>query len=243
MPCPTLLDFARIADSAYLAAGALTPGWTRAYVQQLDSGFKGALFLSRVGKTVTMVVALAGTDSEKTDWKDKFADVGFAGSGKVGFSVPIPGHKVNVSVQNPIMALAQAQLMKQLKGAMDLIRESVILSGKTGAEIFATGHSLGGGLLQMAAARIAQGPALRGVTFNAPAVSQAMTAHYNEPDLVNVRVEGDPINQTEVLGRRLGRRTVKLNTGRSGLDAHRLKDTIAALAGGPNAGLGQSLLF
>lgn len=240
MPGPTIIEFARMADACYLASETLLPLSTRIHYGQLPSGFKGSRYRSDVGGKFAIVVSFAGTDSddtEKTDTGDKLANIGFAGP-TPGAVMIATGNVVAGLVTTVLVAMGAARLNAQINDAMELVRQAQAFA-KADEEVFVTGHSLGGGLAQIVGATMG----LRGVAFNAPAVSQLGYQLTDSARFVTVNIANDPVSVgTKALGRHLGE-VVTIDTGDDPLDAHRQVRMVAALTAGPNKPVGDRQPF
>jgi pimeloyl-ACP methyl ester carboxylesterase len=104
--------------------------------------------------------------------------------------------------------------------------------------IFLTGHSLGGGIAQIVAAR----RGVAAVAISAPAVTavEGVAAAWmrSKAPIACLQVRNDPINQTVSLGGWLGR-CFLLPSPRTGLEAHSIAGTRAELSPqGPFSTLG-----
>ncbi|MFC3174344.1 hypothetical protein ACFOD9_08775 [Novosphingobium bradum] len=233
MSGPSILDFARMANAAYDSSDPLIPTYTRIYYGELASGFKAARYTANVGGSSVTIVAFAGTDFDRTDGPaDILADVGFAGPGMLSL----------VSQISPVLGLAlfagQRQLMDQVAGALEFTRQAQFFSG-SGNPIFLTGHSLGGGLAQIIGSTLD----VRGVSFNAPAVSQ-MGFSISDPNrFYNVNQARDPVStRTAAIGHHLGT-VINIDNGTNGMDAHLIVPVISYLESGPGGPTGARQLF
>ncbi len=219
MASPTWLDFARLSAAVYdskvdLVAG----GWSRLWFGVIGDGFKGARYQRATGGRLDQVCVYAGTDPTVSD---VIADIGFAQGTPLSSFFLSP-------VLAVLVAIGKSGLSGQLAFAVEQYKQAKWHVGRTGGEVYLTGHSLGGGLAQIVAADLG-GVAL---PISAPTVSQipGVAKRYaeNKPRIVNLRVDNDPINATEILGARLGS-TVILPTSRSAKTAHSIDLTVEDL--------------
>jgi hypothetical protein len=197
------LEFAAICDAVYHdGRTGKTWGFTRSKPAHAASGFHAAIFRRANGAGIDHVVAFAGSDND-ADW---VANPGFGGN----LLSPVLAQKA--SHRN-----FQAVFGDQCGRAYALVRLARSTMGRND-RIYVTGHSLGGGLAQIAAAVMG----VPAVTFSAPtvsAVSGVLEAYArNRPEIVNFRIKNDPINVTELTGRRLGT-IVNLDSPRPGFNA------------------------
>jgi len=220
MPSPTWLDFARLSEASYDPAVTMVAGgWTRIWFGAINQGFKGGRYQRANGSAIDEVCVFAGTDSAE----DALADVGF-GSGSM------LGHVAGAisPVLGVLIAAGRSGLTGQMDFALELMRQAQWSVGKTRGNLYVTGHSLGGGLAQIVVAELGG----KAAPISSPAVSQlhGLNGRYarNRPTIVNLRVENDPINGTEVLGSRLGA-TTRLMTGRGTAGAHSITGTVTDL--------------
>jgi hypothetical protein len=225
MPAPTTLDFARLSEAVYSTTARTVAGFARASDMTSWSAFQGCLF-SRAGAGggTDLVAAFAGTDPNQLG--DILADVGFGG----GLPAAIP-------ILGPVLAaVGQIYLADQVRGALTIVRMAQQRATGANDSVFVTGHSLGGGLGQIAAAI----SGTRGVCFSAPAVTAVAgigIIHTIRPTpIVCFKVDNDPINATGAVGRWLGK-VVRIRTSRTGGAAHSISGTVADLAG-PLAAMG-----
>lgn len=230
MPGPTYLDFARMADAAYYANDPLVPTYTRVYFGQLPSGFKAARYTVASSGKQDVIVAFAGTDtdeSELTDSGDKFADIGFAGMGLTAV----------LGTQSKLLGIlllaARQRLLDQVAGAIEFTRQAQYFAGPN-SRVMLVGHSLGGGLAQIIAAKMG----LQGVAINGPTVSQMGVSISNPKQFFNINNKWDPISKgTQMIGKHLGT-VVQIDTGAMGFSAHLLPPIVAWLGSGPGASRG-----
>ena len=216
----TYLEYAAIAAAAYYPTRADTGHGFGRYspMRRGMSGFQGAIYRRTSAGTNTWVVGIAGTQPTDGGGADIVADVGFGGN--AGSVLGLPG---------AILSLAGAVLLSsQCASAEQLVTEARGAMGR-GDTLSITGHSLGGGIAQIIAART-------GVTtmaFNPPAVTAVagVSAAYgrSNPRITSLKVKNDPINFTGAVGGWLGKVMI-LNSPRTGGDAHSIDRTIAELS-------------
>jgi len=233
MSGPSILDFARIANAAYDSSDPLIPTFTRIYFGTLASGFKAARYVFANGGAVQTVVSFAGTDFDLTDGPaDILSDVGFAGPAVT---------RVVESLSPALGVLVSAgrqRLMEQVAGALEFTRQAQFFAGTSG-DIYLAGHSLGGGLAQIIGSTLG----IRGMAFNAPAVSQMGYAIADAARFYNVNNARDPVSQrTSAIGRHLGT-VIPIDNGASGMDAHLIVPIVAWLESGPGAPTGSRTVF
>lgn len=220
MPSPNWLDFARLCAASYeVGAGRVTGGWSRVWFGAINDGFKGARYQRANGGRLDEVCAFAGTDSAA----DALADVGFGAGGAVAAVATTLSPALGI-----LISAGRSGLSGQMTFALEMVRQAQWNVGRTGGALYITGHSLGGGLAQIVAAELGG----KAAPISSPAVSQlpGLLGRYtrNAPTITNLRVNGDPINATEVLGSRLGT-TVRLATGRGVTQAHFIGGTVTDL--------------
>jgi len=212
MPTPiTFRDFAALCYAIYQKKQAIGQFTVSGKFEEGPSGFQGAIYTRPTGKGFDRVVTVAGT--QLTDVRDVIADAGFGG---------------DVSkIVSPLLGYFGTKLLwDQVRHAEKLIRYAGE-STKPSDRIFITGHSLGGGIAQIASAQTG----VPAVAICAPAVSHLLRDKGKHPFNYNVwclRVKNDPINKTGAFGKWLGREIV-LNSPRTGLDAHSIELTWAEL--------------
>lgn len=241
-PHPTVLDFARVAGAIYgpnlggPADQTAPGGWTRlgGSYELTVHGFKGAIYQRVSDGSSDFIAALCGTEGAV----DAVADLGFGATRTrqvALFSGPVAAALLNVAASG-----GEVFLSRQAARAIALaeLAKTLTAAGR-GRRAYITGHSLGGGLGQIAAAH----SGLRAVTFNpAPAGNvRGIAALYARQGgaVVNFQVQGDPINGTWVVGNWLGDCIMLASTTRGNLaDAHRLGPTIDELTLGGFQGLG-----
>jgi hypothetical protein len=217
MPAPITLHFAQLSEAVYGSARSVA-GFARASDMTTWSAFQGCVF-SRAGAGGTDHVAtFAGTDPSQVG--DIIADVGFGG----GLPAAIP-------ILGPLVAAAgQIYLADQVRGALTIVRMAQQRATRAGDKVYATGHSLGGGLAQIVAA-ISGVP---GVCFSAPAVTAVagigVIHTIRQTPIRCFQVDNDPINVTGAVGRWLGK-IIRLRTSRTASTAHSISGTVADLAG------------
>jgi hypothetical protein len=220
MPSPTWLDFARLSAASYNPdTQSVAGGWVCTWFGAIGTGFQGARYRRAAFGVIQEVVAYTGTDSAL----DGLTDVGFAGDSTVArIARSFPS-------LNILVAAGTSGLASQLSYASELLQQARWYVGRTGGQLYLTGHSLGGGLAQLMAAEFGGMAA----PISAPTVTQipgvnARVAR-NRPSIVCLRVENDPINGTEILGQRLGT-TVRMGTARSVATAHSIDGTVIDLS-------------
>lgn len=214
----TILTFARLSQDAYSESGSGSiDGFRRLQGTTLGrwSGAGGSsFFASAYLRGQTGVVAIRGS-AERKDWLD--ADVDLA------------------RLRNPI---------SQLGDGFDFLGNARRYFEANGVEIIVvTGHSLGGALAQVLAARITTMP-VAGVTYNAPGAAGLLgpvkLPARNAVNIVNIRSTLDPVS---LRGTHLGSRPISIATksprlaGATGVDGlamsalldHRLGPLVQAL--------------
>ncbi|MFA5121578.1 hypothetical protein [Zavarzinia sp.] len=168
----SILDCARISTDVYNTRNSDAPGWVRGAVTA-DLAVGEAFFGATYLRGNEVVVAFRGS-VEAVDWTDADADIG---RGRL-----------------PLGQLADAV------GYMNRASAAAAQRGIT--RLVITGHSLGGGLAQLA---VGIRPNSVGVTFNAPGCRNLTGAvHLNlaNQDVWNYRTARDPVSRTGVpLGR------------------------------------------
>lgn len=226
----TYLEYAAIAAAAYYPTRTDTGhGFSRYSPMRREmSGFQGAIYRRTTAGTNAWVVGIAGTQPTDGGGADILADVGFGGGGvRV---VPIPGPAgAGATLFASVLSLAGATLLsRQCASAQQLVAEAQAAMGR-GDSLSITGHSLGGGIAQIIAARTG----VAAMAFNPPAVTavDGVSAAYGRtsPKITSLKVKNDPINFTSVVGGWLGK-VVVLNSPRTGGDAHSIDRTIAELS-------------
>jgi len=222
-PAPTYLDFASICDAVYDTTIATVAGFTRFNDTRRWSGFQGAIYRKANGTGLDHVVAFAGTQPSEGAGVDVVTDAGFGGPG-AGVAAGI--------LLGPLGSLlsgcGQALLTHQCGCAEELLAMARSAAGARD-RIYVTGHSLGGGIAQIIAAR--SGVPAVGVSAPAvtavPGVQEAWTR--SRAPIACLRVRNDPINETGRLGSWLGR-VVFLQSPRTGGAAHSIAQTVAELS-------------
>lgn len=205
VPPPTALDFALVAGAIYgkyLGDPAPLPSVGDWVITSKDpttsfAGFKGGLYIrSRRGVT-DVIAAICGTEGFAGGGRDVETDLGFGGIiGGAVLMAMAPGTAIKAKLfiaNQSAHAIALANRAKALAQSINKGRP------------FVTGHSLGGGLAQIAAAY----SGVRAVTFNPAACTGAFAgieAAYKRGggSVVNFPVEGDLINGTSAVGDFLG---------------------------------------
>lgn len=227
------VGYAALAASVYKDEISRVGPYARQMLRREDSnGFHAALYMRSVGGKIEYVLSFAGSEPSEggVDWK---ADVAFGGStaGTIGAGLQalgsiVPGLGLMGSGLSSLAAEGN-QLLTQQKGWAISFTE---LAQRTVQSwpLTLTGHSLGGGLAQIAAAHTG----VPAVSFSAPAVSavQGVSAAYakRRPTIVNFRIQNDPVNVSEKTGHRLGV-VVNLMSPRSIAKAHQVGNTVAEL--------------
>jgi hypothetical protein len=251
-PHPTVLDFANVAGAAYGPAfgGPVSPtapgGWSilPSTPSITKVGFKGAIY-SRGGD---LIAAFCGTEGAADGGNDIISDLGFGSrrarqvAAVMAVAPPIlylP--QLAAALLNTAATVGDAFLSRQSASAIDMANLAKTVATQAGGRrAYITGHSLGGGLAQIAAAHTG----LRAVTFNpAPASNvRGIAALYARQGgaVVNFLVQGDPINGTRAVGDWLGDCIMLASTTRGNMaDAHRLGPTIDELTFGGFQGIGR----
>lgn len=235
------LGYAWLAGAVYDDNQTEIGGFARQILRRNDiSGFHGAVYKREAGGVPEYVLSFAGSETSEggIDW---VADLGFGGK-KVAGAMQRAGAVMQVLGVLPdamgniaemagrqltlLANKAQAAFMAQQIAALQLTHRA--LQAAKGNKLTLTGHSLGGGLAQIAAAH----SGLPAVTFSAPTVSavEGASAAFDrrKPTIVNFRIKNDPVNISELTGQRIGR-VVTLMSPRSIATAHQLPNTIAEL--------------
>jgi hypothetical protein len=225
MPPPplTVLDFASVCDAVYDVTVATVAGFTRFNDTRRWSGFQGAIYRRANGTGLDHLVAFAGTQPGEGGGVDIVADAGFGGPG-AGLAAGL--------LLGPLGSLlssgGQALLSHQCGCAEELLDLARSTAGARD-RIFLTGHSLGGGIAQIVAAR----RGIPAVGISAPAVTAVpgVSAAWsrNHVPIVCLRVRNDPINHTGRIGAWLGR-IIFLDSARNGGAAHSIAETRAELS-------------
>lgn len=216
MPSPTIHEFACMADASYVVdREPLVPNYTRIHFQVSPTGFKGSRFQLAEGRATYRVVAFAGTDfggENGTDYNDLWADVGFSGVD------PGPLHYMASPVVSYILARGRRKLQAQITDALAMTAQAV-MSAEGPSNVYVVGHSLGGGLAQIIAAKLG----ICGIAFNAPTVSQLGYSISPPENFISINQFNDPVSAaTKGIGTHLG--TLQdVNNGTSGMAAHSMK--------------------
>lgn len=244
MAKPTLLDFARMSAVIYYSAVTrCAGGFARTRFERNGNGFQGGIFVrpNEAGGS-DFIVTFAGTQPDEDGGVDVIADAGFGGriTSFVSGAVSVIGGPVG-AVLGGILGRGPALLESQLAdGRRMLVTAQAQAAGQRGSRCFLTGHSLGGGLAQIVAARTG----VAAVAISAPSVTAVggVLADYNRnrPAIFCLKVRNDPINETERVGDRLGTTWV-LPSNRTGGAAHSIDGTVDELKpGGKFANFGSS---
>ncbi|WP_151974444.1 hypothetical protein [Erythrobacter sp. EC-HK427] len=236
MPCPTIHEFAAMADAIYSPSNSvLVPNYTRISFRERSNGFKGGLYRQSSGRNQTNIIAFAGTDMSGeagTDIRDLAADVGFAGR-SVTLAVYITNPAAAISIE-----LGRQLLEWQFREALALVRDTLGTAGH-GSTTYVVGHSLGGGLSQMVAAELG----LKGMAFNAPTTSQLGYSISPANRFLCVNQWNDPVSlATKAIGNHLGEELI-INNGTSGMDAHSMTNIVSYLASSGGNYYGQQVRF
>lgn len=216
----TYLEYAAIAAAAYHPSRTATGSGFGRYspMRREMSGFQGAIYRRTTAGTNAWVVGIAGTQPTDGGGADVVADVGFGGAagailGPLGAALSLAGAIL---------------LSRQCVSAQQLVNEAQAAMG-SGDTLSITGHSLGGGIAQIVAARTG----ISAMAFNPPAVTAVagVSAAYGRtsPAITSLKVKNDPINFTGTMGGWFGK-VVILNSPRTGGDAHSIDLTIAELS-------------
>jgi hypothetical protein len=225
----TMLEFATLCGAIYNAGKTSAAGFARSGFTQRDSGFQGAYFARPNGEGGDYVITIAGTQPTDTMGADLVADAGFGGAltrgaGAVASAIPGLG-----TIIGSVLSAGPAVLEAQLAIAQQMVGLTRGVATRPGDRIFITGHSLGGGIAQIIAARTG----IAAVCISSPAVTavsgvEAAWRRTRAPILC-LRVRNDPINETSRIGAWLGR-TQTLPTSRTGGDAHSIDLTVGELS-------------
>lgn len=222
MPTPIrLVEYARLCSAIYDASVTSAAGFTRSGFTQRRSGFQGAYFSRGNGQGADYVVTIAGTQPTDDFGADIIADAGFGGNlSRAAGVVPVIG---------PILAAGPTVLEKQLSLAEQMVGLARGVATRPGDRVFITGHSLGGGIAQIVAARTG----VPAVAISAPtvtAVSGVLAAwQRTRAPIFCLRIKNDPINETSRVGAWLGR-VQTLPSNRTGGDAHSIDQTFLELS-------------
>jgi hypothetical protein len=233
MPGPTWLDYARLCAAVYEPDIERVPGgWRRTWFGVIGDGFKGGQFQRSSGGRIQLVCAYAGTDS----LEDVLADVGFGAGSGLTLVATILSSRLRT-----LVGAGSRGLASQINFALELMQQARWAAGQQGALLYLTGHSLGGGLAALIAADTGEAAA----TISSPAVAHmpGVLARYsrNGPRIVNLEVDGDPINATLVLGNRLGT-TRTIRTSRMAGMGHGIDGTVTDLSpGGVSSSVGAQI--
>ena len=222
MPTPIrLVEYARLCAAIYDASVTSAAGFTRSGFTQRRSGFQGAYFSRGNGQSADYVVTIAGTQPTDDFGADIVADAGFGGNlSRAAGVLPVIG---------PILAAGPTVLERQLSLAEQMVGLARGVATRPGDRVFITGHSLGGGIAQIVAARTG----VAAVAISAPTVTaipgvEAMWRRTNAP-IFCLRIKNDPINETSRVGAWLGR-VQTLPSNRTGGDAHSIDQTFLELS-------------
>lgn len=237
MPAPvTFVEFARIAMMAYEPAISRAGSFARySPMERRLSGFQGAVYRRASGSGIDWVVGIAGTQAEEGD-ADLAADAGFGGpaAGALGL-----GAGAGLAVLSPLTAGTgsrlgliglggAAMLEAQCRAAGELVTNVNQVMGR-GDRLHVTGHSLGGGIAQIMAARYG----VPAVCFNPPTVTAVpgVEGDYlrTRPAVVCLQVKNDLINRTSAVGNWLGK-VLTLPSPRGMAEAHSIGLTVAELS-------------
>lgn len=213
MTCPTIYEFARMADASYITSREpLVPNYTRVNWRSLPSGFKGSRFQLAESSSTFCVVAFAGTDfggENGIDTNDLMADVGFSGVD--------PGvlHYIASPALAMFLASGKKHLESQITDALSMTAHAAMVA-EGPRNVFVVGHSLGGGLAQIVASILG----VKGIAFNAPTVSQLGYDIQPPSNFLSINQFNDPVSAaTKGIGSHLG--VLKnVNNGTKGMAAH-----------------------
>lgn len=236
MPCPTIHEFACMANAIYSPSGSvLVPNYTRISFRERANGFKGGLYRQASGGSLTNIVAFAGTDmggEGGIDGLDLLADVGFAGRGvTLAVYLANPGAALTIEIGRQLLEW-------QFREALSLVRDTVGTS-PSGSSTFVVGHSLGGGLSQMVASELG----LKGMAFNAPTTSQLGHSISPANRFLCVNQWNDPVSlATKAIGSHLGEELI-INNGTSGMDAHSMTGIVSYLGSTGGNYIGRQVRF
>lgn len=216
MPAPIpFRDFAALCAGIYSRGCTTAAGFARfGDVDLRLSGFQAAVFRRANGSGLDWVVAIAGTQATDGDVADIVADAGFGGA-------------LTGMVSSALGVLGGGLLWHQCACAEDMVRNANQVMGR-GHRLYITGHSLGGGIAQIVSARTG----VPAVAISAPAVTAVSGVEgewqRTRSRITCLRVRNDPINHTGNVGNWLGR-VVRLESPRTGMDAHSIDSTLAEL--------------
>lgn len=226
------LGYAVLAAAVYNDEEPRVGAYARQLLRREDQcGFHAALYMRSIGGQIEYVLSFAGSETTEggVDWK---ADLGFGGGmgGAIGGAMRAVGGISPVGLMGwgiSSLAAEAGQLLAQQKQWAISFTELAQRTAQS-CPLTLTGHSLGGGLAQMAAAYTG----IAAVSFSAPAVSavQGVQAAYarKKPNIVNFRIQNDPVNVSEQAGKRLGV-VVNIMSPRNVAKAHQMGNTVAEL--------------
>lgn len=257
----TVLDLAYFAWAAYHNHAVDLRGFRRhshskSHEGNHFSGFHGAVFRRTSGTGTDRIVAISGTELKGFGQSqiDAQADLGFGGETAESVARMSPWKKYvldsvsygaassGVNFVQDGLSFFQAQGARTIQLAL---AEQRLMN--VGDRLFIVGHSLGGGLAQIGAAKTG----ISAVTFNGVAVGALadVVAAYQKtnPRVMNFRFTNDPVNNVEMFTQR-GKSFLGsvhwLRTGRVGLDAHSIELDIKELKpDGLHAGVGAKSPF
>lgn len=235
----TVLDFCQVAAAIYgpVFGGPANPDAGNGFKMLGSSaditltGFKGALYTRGNGRGLDIVAAICGTEGAANGGNDLISDAGYgettypkvaALAGPLAAPVLMSG------------AIASTFLRSQMRNAIALAERAKTVAANGGfRRAYITGHSLGGGLAQIAAAYTG----LRACAFNPAACTGVggVQAAYTKTGggIVSFQIDGDPVNMTNAFGNWLGDRVILVSHRPAGGERHKLGPTVQELSTGP----------
>lgn len=172
----SVFELANLSAMAYHSTKVKYDTWHRRmpYGYKNGKGFYAEAYRNNIKNEI--VLAIRGTDFKDKDWRDGIAD----------------------------MQIASGQVPYQLKEALDAFNKEGAIAKRNNYKIYLTGHSLGGGIASLVAAKKGDVPV---VTFNAPGMLRSFVSshfidlfgliHYHLLDkskFLHIRANGDLVS-------------------------------------------------